>query len=124
MMTFSAESQGRDETLHDIPEELADQQLLAYNAHNLEAFLDTYAEDVEIYTFPDKLSYKGKEKMRKDYDFLNHTPGLHCEIKKRIVQGNTIIDNESLSGFGSKPFEAVAIYQVEGGKIKKVYFVQ
>jgi hypothetical protein len=54
------------------PVELADQQLLAYNAHNLEAFLAAYAEDVEIYDLnTNTLRTKGKADMRKRYSFLN-----------------------------------------------------
>lgn len=103
---------------------LVQRQLNAYNARNLEAFLESYAEDVELYQFPDKLLSKGKEAMRKDYAFFNTTPDLHCEIKQRIIQGNIIIDKESVTGFGGKAAEATAIYHIEGGKIKKVYFVQ
>lgn len=103
---------------------LVQRQLNAYNARNVEAFLEPYADDVEIYQFPNTLLSKGKEAMRKDYAFLTTTPDLHCEIKERIVQGNIIIDKESVLGFGSKPAEAVAIYHIEGDKIKKVYFIQ
>ncbi len=38
-----------DSVLKPSPVELADQQLLAYNTHNLDAFLAPYAEDIEIY---------------------------------------------------------------------------
>lgn len=103
---------------------LVQRQVNAYNARNLEAFLEPYAEDIELYSFPDKLLSKGKEAMRKDYAFFNDVPDLHCEIKERIIQGNIIIDKESVVGFGSKPVEATAIYYIEGNKIKKVYFIQ
>ena len=103
---------------------LVEQQVKAYNTRNIDAFLAPYADSVELYTFPDKLISKGKEAMRRDYlDFFNKTPDLHCEIKSRVIHGNTIIDKESVTGMGSKPFEGVAIYQIEGKKIKKVYFV-
>ncbi len=106
------------------PEVLAQKQLEAYNAHNIDAFVEPYADDVEIYSFPDKLLYKGKETMRKDYgEFFKNTPKLHCELKNRIIQGNTVIDKEYITGAG-KPFEAVAVYQIENNKIKKVYFIQ
>ena len=63
--------------------------------------------------------------MRKDYAFLNNLPDLHCEIKERIIQGNIIIDKESVTGVGStKPVEATAIYHIEANKIRKVYFIQ
>ena len=112
-----------DTLIKETPVALIQRQLNAYNARNLDAFMDTYSADVELYTFPDKLMSKGKEQMRKDYGFLKTVPNLHCEIKERIVQGNTIIDKESVTGFGSKPVEATAIYQVENNKIKKVYFI-
>lgn len=102
---------------------LVQRQLNAYNARNLEAFLEPYAEDVELYDFPNKLASKGKEEMRKQYTFFKDVPDLHCEIKERIIQGNTIIDKESVSGYGSKPVEATAIYQIENNKIKKVFFI-
>lgn len=104
------------------PVELADQQLLAYNSHNLEAFLAPYADDVEVYGFPNKLQIKGKEQMRKAYAFLNTTPKLYCRLLNRIVQGNMVIDHEEVWGFGEKPFYGVAIYEIKNGKIQKVWF--
>jgi imidazolonepropionase-like amidohydrolase len=106
------------------PEMLAQQQLNAYNAHDLEAFLAPYAEAVELYMFPDKLIMKGKTAMRKDYQFITQTPKLYCRLVNRIVEGNTVIDQEEVWGFGEKPLTAIAMYVVEGGKITKVYFKQ
>lgn len=113
-----------DTLVAETPLALVQRQLNAYNGHNLEAFLEPYADDVEIYEFPDKLQMKGKDAMRKAYRFITNTPGLHCEIRGRIVNGNTVIDHERVRGFGGKAVEAVAIYKVEGGKIKRVYFVE
>lgn len=109
--------------LPETPAELIQRQLNAYNFRNLEGFLDTYADNVEIYTFPDKLDYKGKEKMRQVYgDMFAKLPDLHCELSKRIVQGNFVIDKE-LVQFTDKIIEGTAIYHIENGKIDKVYFV-
>ncbi|MFN8288703.1 MAG: amidohydrolase family protein [Chitinophagaceae bacterium] len=106
------------------PEQLVQQQLNAYNAHDLDAFLAPYADDVELYQFPGKLLYKGKEKMRPEYTFITRTPGLYCRIQKRIVQNNMVIDHEEVTWKGGKPLRAVAIYVIEKGKIAKVYFSQ
>ncbi|HEX6191339.1 MAG TPA: amidohydrolase family protein [Chitinophagaceae bacterium] len=111
-----------DTLVHRTPEELADQQLLAYNAHNLEAFLAPYAEDVEVYEFPNKLQTKGKAAMRKSYEFISRTPKLYCRLLNRIVEGNIVIDHEEVWGFGEKPFYGIAIYEIKNGKISKVYF--
>jgi imidazolonepropionase-like amidohydrolase len=104
------------------PEIIAQQQLNAYNTHDLEAFLEAYADDVEIFDLPGKSIMKGKDDMRKNYAFLRTTPKLHCRLLNRIVQGNMVIDHEEVWGFGSKPFYGVAIYIIEKGKISKVYF--
>ena len=112
-----------EKLLSETPEQLVQRQLNAYNFRNIEAFLDTYADDVEVYTFPEKIDYKGKDTMRKIYaDMFNRTPNLHCELKGRIVQGNIVIDSEHVT-FNSGSIDGVAIYHVENGKIKKVYFL-
>jgi imidazolonepropionase-like amidohydrolase len=111
-----------DSLVINTPEMLAQQQLNAYNAHDLEAFLAPYAEDVEIFGFPSKLQMKGKNEMRKAYEFVTKTPKLYCKLLNRIVQDNIVIDHEEVWGFGNKPFYGVAIYVIENGKISKVYF--
>ncbi|MBK7291597.1 MAG: amidohydrolase family protein [Chitinophagaceae bacterium] len=104
------------------PTILAQQQLNAFNAHDLEAFLEPYAEDVEIYTFPSTLEMKGKVEMRKNYQFVTQLPKLYCNLINRIVQDNIVIDQEEVFGLGEKPVYGIAIYIIEKGKIKKVYF--
>ncbi len=109
----------------DSPIDLVERQLKAYNAKNIDAFLEPYAEDVELYEFPDKMVSKGKDAMRKDYEgMFKNIANLHCDIVGRIIQGNIIIDKESITGFGKNKFEATAIYHIEKNKIKKVYFIQ
>ncbi|WP_284652022.1 amidohydrolase family protein [Flavobacterium terrisoli] len=108
----------------ETPEALAQRQLNAYNVRNIDAFLEPYADDVEIYAYPDKLVMKGKAQMRESYSKLfEETPNLHCELVGRIVQGNTVIDKERVQ-FGTEITEAVAMYHIENGKIKKVYFIR
>lgn len=106
------------------PEELAQRQLNAYNGRNLEAFLDVYADDVEIYDFPNTLTCKGKDAMRQRYQFLNTIPFIHCEITERIVQGNHVIDHERVQLPENKVKYATAIYEMGDDKIKKVWFIK
>ncbi len=111
--------------LPNTPAILAQQQLNAYNLRNLEAFLEPYSDSVEIYEFPAKLITKGKAAMRKEYEGMFKTVvDLHCEVTERIVEGNTVIDHEKVTGFGPQPVKAIAIYHIENGKIAKVYFIQ
>jgi imidazolonepropionase-like amidohydrolase len=113
-----------EDLIKDTPADLAQRQLNAYNFRNIDAFLEPYADDVEVYNYPDKLQFKGKETMRKGYsEMFEKTPNLHCELVGRIVQGNIVIDKERVQ-FGDKILEAVAMYHIENGKIKKVYFIR
>ena len=113
-----------NEILQDKPADLAQRQLNAYNLRNIDAFLEPYAEDVEIYIYPDQLQSKGKAAMRTGYSkMFENTPNLHCELVSRIVQGNIVIDKERVQ-FGDRILEAIAIYHIENNKIKKVYFIQ
>ena len=42
----------------------------------------------------------------------------------RIVQGNFVIDHEEIWTSDKKPFYGVAIYEINNGKIQKVYFAR
>jgi imidazolonepropionase-like amidohydrolase len=110
--------------VQETPTELVQRQLNAYNFRNIDAFLATYADDVEVYNYPNTLKYKGKEQMRKIYATLfDETPNLHCELVGRITQGTVVIDKEKVQ-FGKNSVEATAIYHIENRKISKVYFIK
>ena len=115
----------RDTLLKVTAELLVQQQLNAYNARNMEAFLAPYSDSVELYEYPAKLIGKGKAQMREMYTGLfKQVTNLHCELVNRMVLGNTVIDYESVIGFEEKPLKAIAIYTIEGNKISKVHFIQ
>ena len=112
------------ESLEKSPEEIVQQQLEAYNSRDIDAFIATYSDTIKIYDFPEKLSSEGKEAMRENYkSFFEQTEDLNCEIKNRIVIGNKVIDEEYVTVNGNS-FSAVAIYEIENGKIAKVTFVR
>jgi hypothetical protein len=43
-------------------------------------------------------------------------------LVNRIVQGNTVVDHEKITGIGDKPMEGIAVYTIEKGKIVRVHF--
>ena len=109
-----------------VPEKLAQQQLDAYNAGDIDAFLEPYHDEVEIYNFPQELRMKGKAQMRTVYDRLfTDVPDLHCELVNRIVMGDTVIDQEHVTGFpDGQAIDAIAVYKIRDGKIFQVYFIR
>ncbi len=105
-------------------EKIVQQQLDAYNKRDIDAFMATYSKDIKLYDYPEKLKSEGQKTMRESYEaFFKHTPDLRAFIKKRIVIGNKVIDEEQIT-INGKIYNAVAIYEVENGKIKKVTFIQ
>lgn len=110
----------------NLPEKLAQKQLDAYNNQDIEAFLAVYDDDVEVRTFPSgELTYKGIEKMRARYSALfEANPNQHAALKSRMVKGNIVIDQEYVTGRSNGvETEAIAMYEVAGDKIVKVWFV-
>ncbi len=113
-----------DTLIKETPEMLVQRQLNAYNARNVDEFMATYSDSIELYTFPNTLISKGQSGMKERYTkMFASTPNLHCEIKERIVLGNKIIDQEYVR-FNDNYVNAVAVYEVENGKIVKVTFIK
>lgn len=114
------------ELLAPTPVVLVQEQVNAYNARNIEAFLAPYTDSIAIYDQTSgKLLMQGKEQMRKRYaGIFEKATELHCQVVNRIVMGNTVIDHERITGMGEKPIEAVAVYTIANGKIVKVSFIR
>jgi len=113
-----------DDTKAPDPETIVQKQLDAYNARDIDGFMDTYTDDISLFNYPSEKRSQGQEEIRKGYaDFFTTTPDLHCEVKNRIVIGNKVIDEEIITANGNT-FSAVAIYEVDNGKISKVYFLR
>ncbi|WP_299764249.1 amidohydrolase family protein [uncultured Dokdonia sp.] len=110
--------------IKETPEQIVQRQVNAYNARDIDAFIATYADDVEFFNFPNEPGSKGKEALRNQFNAMfKRVPNLYCEIKKRIVIGNKVIDREHVR-FGDQYSDVVAIYEIENGKISKVTFLE
>ena len=108
-------------------EETVQAQVEAYNARDVEPFLATYSPDAVLSELPEgRLIATGHEEMRPVYAGLfEKTPGLHCEVENRIVHGDFVVDHEAVRGFpGRDVHRAVAVYRVEEGLIRRVWFLR
>ena len=127
LITFGAVVSGALSTIaaEPSPESVVQAQLEAYNARNIDAFIATYADDVKLFELPEKLLSEGTAPMRDRYGKLFKDERLHATIVNRIVMGNTVVDHERVRltlPDGPGTVEAVAIYEVRGGKITAVWF--
>ena len=123
LITIVASSNAQENSRIETAEDVVDRQLEAYNARDIDKFVETFSEDVEIYNLKGTLTMKGHDQLRKAYDALfKNTPNLHCRIVNRIKINNKVIDLENVD-MNERLVEAVAIYEVTDGKITKVTFV-
>lgn len=108
-------------------ERVVQAQLEAYNRRDIDAFAATYAPDVVLYTYPDRVMSRGVDALRREYgEFFRQAPALNARIENRIVQGRFVIDREIVTGMPGQtaPLTAVAIYEVRNGRIQNVWFIQ
>ncbi|VEI19238.1 Uncharacterized conserved protein [Serratia plymuthica] len=107
------------------PEEVVQQQLDAYNARDIDAFMAYWAEDAQYYEHPDTLLASGKAEIRERHIARFREPSLYGERVKRMVLGSMVIDQEVVTrNFpqGRGKMDVIAIYEVEQGKILKAWF--
>ena len=95
----------------------------ALNAHELDSFLATYADDVMIYVFPDKKLGSGKQHLRKIFALFIEDKNVRTRVKKTMVADGFVVV-ESTTTFGKNTEAGVAIYEVRNGKIKSVRFLR
>lgn len=106
--------------------DIIEEQLLAYNARDLERFIAAYSPDVVIEDGEDKVLLKGHDQMRKWYgDLFEASPQLHCRIVNRLRIGKYVVDEEETTGRKGSPtpMHAVVIYRVESDKIVHMRFL-
>ncbi len=106
------------------PADIVQSQLDAYNARDLQGFLATYSESVQIYRLPaTEPALSGKAQLDQFYGTQRfNRPDLHAELVNRIVLGNKVIDHERVRGIVEAPIEGIAVYEVRDGLIQVVWF--
>jgi uncharacterized protein (TIGR02246 family) len=106
------------------PVELIQQQVDAYNALDLEAFLAAYADDAVIVN-EGRIMMNGKTAMRERYSKLfRENLNQRVTITRRQVQGNVVTDWEHVTGRANgMEIRAIARYEVEDGLIRRVTFL-
>lgn len=107
------------------PVSIVQRQLDAYNAHDLDALMATYVDDVQHYEFPSTLVASGAVEVRDRLAVRLSEPNLHARLLGRTVMGDLVIDHEIVTrdfpeGLGT--VELIAMYEVEGEKITRAWF--
>ena len=109
------------------PEQIAQAQLDAYNAQDLDAHCAHFADDVKISDLNGTPNLEGLAAYRERYSgVFSKFPQNRVELLNRIALGHTVVDHERVDrGDGVTPvFEVAAIYTFRGDKIARVDFVK
>jgi hypothetical protein len=108
-------------------EQIAQAQLDAYNAQDLDAYCRFFTDDVVIADVGGAVSSTGLAALRERYAgaFAKY-PKNRADVVNRIVLGQSVIDHERVDrGDGQTPlFEVAAVYTFRGDKIARVDFAK
>lgn len=108
-------------------EQIAQAQLDAYNAQDLDAYCAYFTDDVIVADVGGEPNLRGNAAYRERYaGAFAKFPKNTAKLLNRIVLGNTVIDHELVDrGDGVTPtFEVAAIYTFDGDKIARVDFAK
>jgi hypothetical protein len=108
------------------PEQIVQAQLEAYNAHDLDAWLQTYASDAQQFEFPTTLLASGHAQIKERSAARFNDSKVHAHLISRTVIGNLVIDHESVTRMfpeGLGQIELTCLYQVQNGKIQVASFI-
>lgn len=108
------------------PTDVAQAQLDAYNAQDLDAHCAYFSDDVKIADLNGAVSLEGLTAYRARYaKVFADFPENKAVLVSRIAIGHVVIDHERVSrSSASEPFEVAAIYTIADGKIQRVDFVK
>ncbi len=108
------------------PKSVAQGQLDAYNARDIDAFMAYWAEDAQIYEFPDKLVTAGAAAIRERHIARFQEPNLYGRLVQRMVMGSRVVDQEKVARTfpeGTGTLDVIAVYEIIDGKIAKAWFM-
>lgn len=95
----------------------------AYNAHDIEAFLATYDENVRVYEYPDDLLGEGKDRMRRIFgpQFAENDGSI--VVHSRHALEKVVVNYETVKFFG-KTAQNIGVYTIAEGLIVEVRLIE
>lgn len=108
------------------PYDVVKAQLDAYNARDIDAFMQCWAKDARMYAHPDTLLTEGHAAIRARHVERFKEPDLYAHLMDRTVIGETVIDRERVTRTfpeGRGEIDVIGIYEVKDGLITRVWFI-
>jgi len=115
-------------TFSQTAEQVVQQQLEAYNARDIDAFMKVFHPEIELWTLgATSPSVSGWEAVGKVYkDLFDQSPDLHSIVINRSIIGNKVIDYERIFGRKGSLEDVflVMVYEVEEGLIRRAWAIR
>ena len=109
------------------PAAVVERHRLAYNAHDIDAVMATYSDSVELLRLGIAIPVlTGRAAMRQTLaNVVQAGSHAHFETRHRAVQGPFVIEELELTGTAEdgQPRTEVLIFEVRGGRIRRVWTV-
>ena len=112
----------------ETPEQVLEASLVAYNAHDLAAYIATFAPQATFGQLGGRTLLDGRDRMEAFFkDFFADQPSVRCEIAQRAIIGpfvveHQVVSNPEASAQGRPPLETIVISEVRDGHIAKVWY--
>ncbi len=105
---------------------IAQKQLDAYNAQDLDTYVSYFADDCVVSGLNGTPTETSRAAIRARYaKAFAQFPQNKAELKNRIAVGNTVVDHEKvIRAPGGEEFEIIAIYTFRDGLIARVDFAK
>ncbi|MEP7157733.1 MAG: nuclear transport factor 2 family protein [Betaproteobacteria bacterium] len=91
--------------------------------HDFDSFMSTYADNVEIFVYPDRPLSKGKERIRALFAPMFKNGDVEFEVAHQMVSDSFVVCESTIS-FADKSETTIAVYEVRDGLIQTVRFLR
>jgi hypothetical protein len=103
--------------------DVVNKRIAAYNAHDIDAFIATYAENVRIIVYPERVLGTGRERMRGIFGPQFAKGEGVIKVEGQHVLENTVVSAEDIT-IGARNDRNIAVYTIRDGLIAEVRLIE
>ena len=104
------------------------EHLETYNRQDLDAFMNTMSEDIQIHLILSKQTIKGKEDVRKLYEgVFPQYRGVEVDFTEKIISGKFVVVEETIVKAQDKNLigaKFIVVNEIADAKIKQFWSFQ
>jgi hypothetical protein len=108
------------------PAEIVQRQLDAYNARDIHAFMQWWADDAQYFEHPATLLASGAAQIRERHLMRFNDSNLSARLVTRMAVGDKVVDQEVVTRTfpqGKGQIDVIAIHQMQAGRITNAWFI-